>query len=279
MSNELTESTGPLGEISHGPSAFEQFLDRNQKGIAIFAVLLALGAAGLVIHRGISTSQEQNAGAALVAADDLAAFQAVIKDHSGSSAEGSAAVLLADSQWKEGQQDAAVTTLKEFIEKNSQHPARYTAQASLGSKLIAQGKSGDAARVFQDLAGDPSASYIAPYALIALGDIAKADGKLDEADAFYQRARVEFPDSPFIDSATRRISLLKATAPTEIEPPAPAPDAEPAAPEAAPTPPPAPVTPENTESAPEEDATEATPAEETPVESEDPAEPTPSEQP
>ncbi len=76
MSADLKESSVPLAEISQGPNAFEAFLDRNQKGIVVLAILLAIGAVGLVIYRGIETSRQESAGAALTKAADLASFQA-----------------------------------------------------------------------------------------------------------------------------------------------------------------------------------------------------------
>ncbi len=78
MSADLKESPVPLAEISQGPNAFEAFLDRNQKGIIVFAILLALGAVVAVIYRGVERSRQETAGAALTKAADLAALQAVV---------------------------------------------------------------------------------------------------------------------------------------------------------------------------------------------------------
>ncbi len=63
-------------------------------------------------------------------------------------------VLLADSQWTGGKKDEAVGTLQKFIAASPSHPAIPTAKASLGSKLMDQGKTGDATKVFEDLASD-----------------------------------------------------------------------------------------------------------------------------
>jgi hypothetical protein len=134
-------------------------------------------------------------------------------------------VLLADKQWSEGQQDAAVDTLRKFIESNPTHPAIGSARASLGAKLMAQGKSGDAAAVFQEIADDPKERFIAPFALIALGDIARAGGDTAKAETHYNRVSTEFSGSSFAQTASQRLSSLKAKTPVEIEPP-PAPKAE-----------------------------------------------------
>lgn len=229
MSADLKESPVPLAEISQGPNAFEVFLDRNQKGIVVFAILLALGAVALVIYRGIETSRQETAGAALTKAADLASYQAVVDGHAGTVAAGSAMVLLADSQWTAGKQDDAIVTLRKFIADSPTHPAIPTAKANLGAKLIAQGKSGDATQVFEELVANPDARYIAPFALISLGDLSKSAGDLEKAEASYNKVKTEFPESSFAETASRRIATLKAKPPVEIEPP-PAPPASPAAP-------------------------------------------------
>lgn len=220
MPSDLQESSVPLAEISQGPNAFEQFLDRNQKNIVIFAILLAIAVAAFVVYRGIEKSRQETAGEALNKAEDLAALQAVITEHANTNAARSAMVLLADRQWTEGQQDAAIETLRKFIAENPEHPAIASAQASLGSKLMTQGKSADAAKVFQDMVDDPKARFIAPYALISLGDIAKVAGDLEKAEASYNRVKTDFSDSGFAETATRRIATLKAKPPVEIAPPA-----------------------------------------------------------
>ena len=220
MSDDTKETSVPLAEISQGPNAFEAFLDRNQKGIIVLAILLVIGAVALVVYRGVETSRQESAGAALTKADEAADFQAVIDEHSETAAAGSAMVLLANSQWKDGKKDEAAATLRELLAEFPEHPAVPGAKASLASKLMAQGKSGDAAQIFEDLVDDPAADYIAPFALISLGDIAKAAGELEKAEASYSKVTREFPSSSFADTASRRTAMLKAVPPAEIEPPA-----------------------------------------------------------
>jgi predicted negative regulator of RcsB-dependent stress response len=240
MAADLPESPTPLAEIAQGPSAFEQFLDRNQKNLIILTILLAIGAAAFVVYRGIEKSRQETAGAALNKASDLAALQAVIKDHADTHAADSAMVLLADRQWSDGQQDTAITTLRDFIAANPGHPAFASAKASLGSKLMAQGKAADATAVFEEIADDPKARFIAPYALISLGDLAKTAGDLEKAESSYSRVKKDFPESNFADIANKRIATLKAKPPVEVEPPpAPAPVPKADTPVPAPTPAPA----------------------------------------
>jgi len=229
-SNDPTAPTGPLGEISQGPGAFETFLDQHHKKILVLGLLAAIGVAGYVVKEGIDEGRETAGGNALHQADDIASLQSILKDHGDSRAAGSAAVLLAEQQWEEGQQDAAISTLRTFIDSGTNHPARPTALASLGSKLAKQGKSGDAVDAFRTLANDNTGStHLAPFALIGLGDLAQAAGNIEEAEAHYTRVRDDFATSPFSDAAIRRLKFLKSDMPVVVDPPAPEaePEAEP----------------------------------------------------
>jgi len=236
MPADLQETAVPLAEISQGPSAFEEFLDRNQKSLIIVAILLAIGTAAFVVYRGVEQSRQDTAGEALNKADDLAALKAVTTEHAGTNAAESAFVLLAERQWNEGQQDAAIEPLRSFVATSPDHPALPAAQASLGAKLMSQGKNDEAATVFQGLVDEPSARYIAPYALICMGDMARAAGDLEKAEIAYNRVKADFSESTFVETATHRIATLKAKPPVEIEPP-PAPKTEaPSAPANSPAP-------------------------------------------
>lgn len=224
MSADTHEPVRPLGEISQAPNALDQFLERHHKSLIALGVVIALGAAAYITVREIGKSAERDAGSALIQADDLPSLQKLIKDNPKTAAAGSAEILLADKQWTDGQQDAAIGTLRNFIASKPEHPAIGTARASLGSKLASQGKTGDATTVFEELIASEQSDYLAPYALIALGDLARTAGDTEKARNFYNRAQNEYPQSTFGNSAGTRIALLDAKPPVEIEPPpAPAP--------------------------------------------------------
>lgn len=232
MSADPFTTPEPLGDAAQFPTSFDTFLERNQKLLGLLAVLAVIGAIGWIVFRGIEQGKEHSGGAALTQADNLEAYENVVKDYSGSTAAGSAKVLLADKQWADGQQDAAIETLRNFIASEPNHAALPAARASLGSKLASQGKTDEAVREFETLTTTPAARYIAPYALISLGDLAASSGDTEKAESHYQRVRTEFAQSGFIDTANRRIASLKAKLPVEIDPPA-----EPAPAEAPVTPP------------------------------------------
>lgn len=219
------DSIGPLGEISQAPPALEMFLDKHQAKVIILAIILAIGAAGYVVYKGIVQSGEETAGGLLAKAEDISDLQAVVKNHQGTAAAFSAKVLLADKQWEDGQQDEAVATLKAFIEGGKGHPALASAKASLASKLLAQGKQDEAAELFREMTEDADTRYLAPYAWISLGDIEAAKGNTDAAAKAYGMVESEFSESTFAREASGRALLLKAKAPAEVAAPITVPDA------------------------------------------------------
>lgn len=231
MASPRSESHSPLAEIPQAPGAFEQFLDRNQKSVAAIAVLVVLGAIAFVVLRGINDGKETAAAHALFMADEAGALKQVADDHAGSRAAGSALLLLAERQWKDGEKDQSIETLRAFLADHPSHPALGTARASLGSKLMAQGANDAAVEVFRALAEDPAQSFIAPFALISLGDIAREGGDKSAAREYYSSAKAEGDMAGgFAQVATDRIAMLDADPPVEIDPPAPPSPKEPAAP-------------------------------------------------
>jgi predicted negative regulator of RcsB-dependent stress response len=224
MAEETSDNLRPLAEISHGPSAFEAFLDRNQKGMVALGIALVAGTAGWIVYQGIRDGAEKSAGAVLSKSEALPELQELVKNHAGTAAAGSAQLVIAAKQWEAGDQDASIETLRGFIAKGGDHPALSTARASLASRLMQQGKNEEAATLFRELADAPAAKFIAPYALISLGDIAKTEGKLDEAEQSYKRVQDEFSESPLASMAGQHLRMLRFKAPAEIEPP-PAPPA------------------------------------------------------
>lgn len=230
MAEPNADSAQPIAEISHGPSAMEGFLDRNQKKLIAVGILASLGIAASVVMKGVEEGTQQAAGEALLAAEDIAAMQDVVKNHAETPTTPSAAVLLSDLQWEQGQQSSAIETLEGEIAANPDHPATLPAQARLGARLIDQGSLDKAAEVLEDLADNPKASYLAPYALTRLAEIATKNGDKEKATSLLDQASNSYPESPFGRTVSDTKRYLGFQMPTEIDPPAPEPLPEPAPP-------------------------------------------------
>ena len=239
---EEPSNPAPLGEIEHGPSKFEQFLDKNQKKLIIGILVLIAAVSAMIVIRGMQETEDHSAGEALSAASesgsesyDLAALRDVIDSFPTSPASGSAALLLANEQWKDNRRDESIETLRDFLTKEPNHAGVPSAQIALGLHLLEQDKAGEATTVLQELIDGPTGAHLAPFALITLGDLAKKSGDNDAAKARYQQARDNYPDnSPsMLQFANQRIALLGVDPPVKIDPPA--------VPEPTPTPTPSPT--------------------------------------
>ena len=220
----MAESPTPFAEIDHGPSKLDLFLDAHQKKLIATAILLAIGVIAYVIYSGIAKGEAEDAGAALLTAEKPEAYQEVIDKWSTSKAAASAMPLMADTQGEKSP-EKAIETLKSFIDNHSDHPTVDTAKVNLALRLLEQGKTSEAKEILTDVADNESDSYIAPLAFISLGDIAKAEGKKDEAKTWYEKA-TEDPTAQgntYADAATNRLALVNALPPKKVKPAAPAP--------------------------------------------------------
>lgn len=221
MAEPTAPDSSPIAEISHGPSAFETFLDKNQKLLIVLGVVIALAMAVWVVMEGVREGAYLSAGNALSQADDATALQDVVANHPDTPSAASAAVLLSDSQWDQGQQDDAITTLRNEISAHPEHPATSAAYARLAARLASQGKTDEAKAAFQDLLDRPQAAYYAPYALVSLGQIAKSEGDLDKAKDYFTRATEGYPGNPLASAASKALQFAEFKMPEEIDPPAP----------------------------------------------------------
>lgn len=213
-------SQGPIAEIRNDSSAFEQFLDRNQKLLLFLLLILVIAVGAWVVMTGVKEGADRSGGAALVAAEDAEALHEVLDTHSGSPAAGSAAVLMSDRQWEQGLQNDAIETLRQEITDRPDHPATFPARARLGARLAEQGKNAEAREAFQPLLSDGRAGYLAPYVLTSLAGIARAEGDLDQAESLLEQAVENHPGNPLANSAMEALRFVRFDMPEEVDPPA-----------------------------------------------------------
>lgn len=224
----------------------EEFLENNQKLILIGVIAVVLAGVAYVFITGLDEKAQEEAGNALMTSTDDSGLSAVITDHAGSNAAGTAHLLLADSLWKADDKAGAIEKLRGFLSTFPEHAARPSAQAKLGSFLLRNGKPAEAKSVLEDLVSSPEGDYVAPFALRILGDIAKSEGDIAAAKEFYSRSSGSYKDrfNPrIINQSQVREGLVEFEAPVEVDPPAPEPAPSPVAPSA----PAIPITPAATE--------------------------------
>ncbi len=209
----------PIGEISQEPSAFESFLDANQKKLILIGILAILGLIAYVIFDGLSKLSAQNAAGEVAAARSIPELDAASKNHEGSNAGGSALLLKSQLLWRDQQRQEAVEAVETFISSYPDHPAIGNAHASLGSYKQQMGQIEEAKTAFLK-ASETEGSSASSLALLSLGDLARSAGNDDEAKALYDRIISEYEDRHFqVKSMARdRLKLIGVAAPTEKAP-------------------------------------------------------------
>ena len=65
-SPQENQAASPIGEIAHGPSGFDAFLDANQKKLMVIASLLVIGVVVYVIVTGLQQAAREEAAAEIL---------------------------------------------------------------------------------------------------------------------------------------------------------------------------------------------------------------------
>lgn len=217
----------PLGEIEHGPSKFEEFLEKNFKLILLGALLVIVAVAAFVITGQLSDAKAQEAGNALLAAQDPEALRAVSKDFPESAASASAQMLLADQLWNEGKEQEAQETLESVIAAGDDSPAASYAKFALATIFLKKGETEKARSQFESVLSDSSATALHPLTLISLGDIAKAAGDEEKARAYYDQKLEKYKTFGDQGLAVARLNMVGVDMPQKVSPPPPAPEPNP----------------------------------------------------
>jgi len=241
----MEDTPTPIAEIDHGPSKFEEFLEENQKKLIIAAILIFVGVLAWVFFSGFSEMKEQNGGEEYTLATTEEEFAAVTKNHPDTAAAAAAMISVADIK-AEASSEEAITQLRDVIAKYPEYSGKPLAETNLGLRLFAEGKLDEAEASLGSVVDDENAAFIAPYAKIALADIAVKKGQKDRAKALYNEVAdlIVSGDevtiqkfTTYAELAQERLRLIDAAPPRKVQPTTPAPKT----PEAT-----APVTPKET---------------------------------
>ena len=221
--SQPAETPSPIGEISQEPSAFESFLDANQKKLVLVGILVIFILIGYVIYDGLKNMAIRDEAATVAAAKTVPQYEEVSQELEGKTAGGSALLLKTQLLWNDQQQQEALTTLGNFISKYPEHPAIGSAHARLGSYLQQLGEIEKAKEAYNEAVETESAT--SSLALLALGDLAREAGQNKEARTFYDRIITEYETSHFQVKglARERIKLIGVASPSEKAPEPPKP--------------------------------------------------------
>ena len=214
----------PLGEIEHGPSKFDQFMEKNLKKVILLALLIVIGVAAFVITSQLAEAKDREAGNALLAAESIDELRKVSTDYPDSGADSSAQLLLAGQLFNSGKEDEAIETLKALAGKD--HPTADQAKFALAGLQLKKDQTSEAKSNYEAVLANSESKYLHPLTLIALGDIAKAAGEDEKAKEYYQRKLDNFQGYADQNIAVTRLNLVGVDSPEKVSPPpAPKPEA------------------------------------------------------
>ncbi|MGC6466282.1 MAG: tetratricopeptide repeat protein [Akkermansiaceae bacterium] len=226
-SQSAPQAPSPIGEISQEPSAFEAFLDANQKKLIILGIVAIIGLVTYVVIDGLGTIADKNASADVAAARTVPEYEEAAKKHADRNAGGSALMLKAQLQWRDQQKQEAIKTLEGMIEAFPEHPALDSAHSTLASYQQQENNLEEAKKHYE--AATTLEGPTSSLALLALGDIARQSGDAEKAKEIYNSVISKYSTShPQVKSlAEQRLEIVGVAAPGEAkpEPPAPTPGA------------------------------------------------------
>lgn len=221
MSEQPIESSAPIAEIHHGPSPFEKFLDDHQGKLIIGGIIIIVVLGVFLIASEIKKTHHAKAGAAFAAARDMPALREVVDTYSDTPAAGSALLKLSQMQWQNAEQKESIETLQNLLATYPEHPLVTSATAALASHHLELGELDKAKENFKKVVDNEDHLALAPLALLSLGDIARREGKLDEARKFYEQIKSEkYSEIAYssISAANDRIALLGVAGPEKESP-------------------------------------------------------------
>lgn len=215
--NEQSPDNGPspIGEISQEPSAFEAFLDANQKKLILLGILAVICLVVYVIWTGLGRKAEEEAAAAVAKARTSPDYELVSQEYDGKSAGGSAILLKSQLLWGDQQQQEAIEALETFVSKYPEHPAVGSAYASLGSYQRQLKRLDKAKEAFKKAVDSESAA--SSLALLSLGDLELQAGEDENAEGIYKEIISKYESSHLQvkSMAQARLKLINVKSPTE----------------------------------------------------------------
>ena len=215
--NEQSPDNGPspIGEISQEPSAFEAFLDANQKKLILLGILAVICLVVYVIWTGLGKKAEEEAAAAVAKARTSPDYELVSQEYDGKSAGGSAILLKSQLLWGDQQQQEAIEALETFVSKYPEHPAVGSAYASLGSYQQQLKRLDKAKEAFKEAVDSESAA--SSLALLSLGDLELQAGEDENAEGIYKEIISKYESSHLQvkSMAQARLKLINVKSPTE----------------------------------------------------------------
>ena len=237
-----TAETAPEARFEWSQSPFETFLEHNFKKLLLGLLVTGVGVGGWLVIRQQSAQKLLLQAEAFTGSETLDDYKKIIANYPGSTAAGSAQLMIANLLAQNNDTAGALEELKKFTASHPQHPMMD--QAAFRIAVLTAEKEGAAADAgpYDTFINQFPDSPLRPLAQMRKADALVAAGKREEALAVYDAIQKDntLYGNTVLTEAKERAAQVKLKAPTPVEfvpePAAPAP-ATPGAPASgAPTP-------------------------------------------
>jgi TolA-binding protein len=137
-------------------------------------------------------------------------FQTLIETYEGTQAAAEATIGLNQVRLINGQNELAVTGIREFIASNPDREYLPPAYGLLGAALENAAKPADAAEAYRNASEAADVDYLQASYLVEAGRALVTAGQRDEAAQLYREVVAEYPETPMTTEAKVRLAELTA---------------------------------------------------------------------
>ena len=196
-----------------------EWIKKNQRLLIIVATLV-VGSIAAVMFMRVSSAREENfansllSNARAVAASGNTALAItdlsdLVMRHRGTIAAEEAEIMLARLRLSEGQGEAAVQALQDYIGSGPSDQFRAAAYGLLGVALEQTVNLRDAAAAYENAAAEAWYDFLSAQYLLDAGRVLTTVGDSTQAIATYQRIIDELPETDMVMEARLRLGELQ----------------------------------------------------------------------
>ena len=224
-----TAETAPEARFEWSQSPFETFLEHHFKKLLLGLLVTGVGVGGWLVMRQQSAQKLLLQAEAFTGSETLDDYKKVIANYPGSTAAGSAQLMIANLLAQNNDTAGALEELKKFTASHPKHPMMD--QAAFRIAVLTAEKEGAAADAgpYDTFINQFPDSPLRPLAQMRKADALVAAGKREEALAVYDAIQQDntLYGNTVLTEAKERAAQVKLKAPTPVEfvpePAAPAP--------------------------------------------------------
>ena len=211
--------TAPTERTERDPLVrLAEWIKKNQKPLIIVAAVV-VGAIAVIMYMRIASERRENFATSLLSnARSVAAtgntalaitdLSDLVASHRGTIAAEEAEIMLARLRLSEGQAEAAVQSLQDYVSRGPSDQFRAPAYGLLGAALEQTMSLSDAANAYETASEEAWYDFLKAQYLIDAGRVLMAAGDSGRAIAVYRKIIDDLPETDMVVEARLRLGEL-----------------------------------------------------------------------